>query len=265
MEKQELRLDRKSQLGSGRGLRIERRTAARFPLHAHDYYELEVILEGTGWQWINGVERPIQRGSTSMLSPADFHEIHPESETVLWNISFDETFLPRSVPEALLTGAYQTFQHMSGEQLGKLDMAAHLLLEEYHSGGATHPLVEYILSLVIHSGEEERPLSTMEKAVLYVDTHFRENPSLAQVAKQVCLSPVYFGSLFKKYTGDTYVNYLNMRKVKCARMLLESGISVTECCYSAGFGSLSGFLRAFKQSVGISPCAYRMLHRKEIV
>ena len=90
-----------------------------------------------------------------------------------------------------------------------------------------------------------------------MDTHFRENPTLAQAAEQACLSPVYFGSLFRKLTGKTYVQYLNSRKVVCAKMLLESGISVTETCYSAGFGSLSGFLHAFRQITGMSPKAYK--------
>jgi AraC-like DNA-binding protein len=40
-------------------------------------------------------------------------------------------------------------------------------------------------------------------------------------------------------------------------MLLESGLSVTETCFSAGFGSLSGFLYTFRQTTGMSPSAYK--------
>ena len=262
MDQNELRLDRLSQIGGDTGLRIQRRSAAWFPLHAHDYYELEIILEGSGQQWINGLERPISRGSTSLLSPADFHEVHPEPGTVLWNISFDESFLPRAVPEALLAGTYQSYQLIPEEILHKLDMAAKLLLEEYQCCGSIRPLMEYILSLVIRGGEGDQPLSAMQRAILYVDTHFRDNPTLAQAAEQACLSPVYFGCLFRKFTVKTYVQYLNIRKVDCAKMLLESGVSVTEACFSAGFGSLSGFLHAFRQVTGMSPKAYKGTMKK---
>lgn len=257
MEKEELRLDKLTQIGADKGLRVRYRPAYPFPLHAHEYYELEFIMEGTGKQWINGQEWPVARGAVSLLTPADFHEMQPEPGTILWNISFDESFLPLSVPEALLKGNYQPFHTVSEEILEKLDMAANLLLKESASDGLIRPLVEYILSLVIRNGEGSRGLSSMQKAILYVDTHFRENPSLSQAAEQACLSPVYFGSLFRKTTGKTYVQYLNFRKVECAKMLLASGVSVTEACYSAGFGSLSGFLHAFRQETGISPKLYK--------
>ena len=102
----------------------------------------------------------------------------------------------------------------------------------------------------------------MRRAILYVETHFRENPSLADAAEQACLSPVYFGNLFKQITGETYINFLNARKVSCAKMLLESGCSVTEACFASGFGSLSGFLHAFKQKTGVSPEKYKKGGRK---
>ena len=50
MDQNELRLDRLSQIGGDTGLRIQRRNATWFPLHAHEYYELEVIMDGSGRQ-----------------------------------------------------------------------------------------------------------------------------------------------------------------------------------------------------------------------
>ena len=103
----------------------------------------------------------------------------------------------------------------------------------------------------------------MRKALLYLETHFRENPSLADIANQACLSPEYFCSQFKQLTGMTYLQYLNQRKVNCAKMLLESGLSVTETCFSAGFGSLSGFLYTFRQATGLSPSEYKKFAAKK--
>lgn len=259
MEYQELRLDRVSQIGTDRAIKVQKRQAKFFPLHAHEYYELEIILEGSGQQWINGQEQMVTRGAVSLLSPADFHEVRPDSGTVLWNIAFDESVLSGDI---LLAGFYQPFQLFPEKTVAKLDLAAQLLAES-RTEQEIQPLMAYILLLVTQNSAQNQTVSGIQKAMRYVDTHFRDNPSLAQAAEQACLSPVYFGTLFRKVTGKTYVEYLNHRKVSCAKMLLRSGVSVTETCFSAGFGSLSGFLHAFRKITGMTPNDYREERRKK--
>lgn len=97
----------------------------------------------------------------------------------------------------------------------------------------------------------------MQRAVVYVQEHFRDAPSLAQAAAVACLSPTYFGAQFRQTVGCTYVEYLNRCRVDCARMLLRQGVSVTEACFGSGFGSVSGFLYTFRRQTGLTPQAYR--------
>lgn len=255
------RLDKASQIGST-GLRIQRRQAVSFPLHAHDYFEIEIVLRGSGTQWLNGREYPLQAGCAYLLRPADFHEIRVAEETYLWNISFEESLVPPEALEPLLAGQIQSVQYFDEPRLSRLDRAAALLMEETACGGSIQPLMAYLLAQLLQGDIGRAEPSPIRRTLLYLDAHFRESPTLAQAAEQACLSPVYFGSLFKQYTGETYINYLNARKVACAKMLLESGVSVTDACFSAGFGSLSGFLRAFRRSTGQSPDAYRRQHRR---
>ena len=119
--------------------------------------------------------------------------------------------------------------------------------------------MEYLLTLVMRTSDQVEELSPMRRAILYIETHFRESPTLADAAAEACLSAVYFGNQFKKVMGETFISYLNSRKVSCAMMLLERGASVTEACYSAGFGSLSGFLYTFKKKTGLTPAEYKRL------
>jgi YesN/AraC family two-component response regulator len=179
-----------------------------------------------------------------------------------WNIAFDETVLSMSRLESIFLKGGGFTRILDESTLLKIDTAAELLRQEAETDGCIRPLMEYLLTLLMDTDSENDELSPMRKAILYIETHFRENPSLADTAKQACLSPVYFGNLFKQLTGETYVNYLNSRKVTCAAMLLESGFSVAEACFSSGFGSLSGFLHTFKTKTGMSPEAYKQLHKK---
>ena len=264
MNKKEPRLDKNTHIGKDKHLSVKKRYSVTFPLHAHDYFEVEIILEGKGTQYINGKKQELQRGSISILSPSDFHEVIAESNKSLmaWNISFDETVLSSGRLESIFLKGSGFTRTLDEATLKKVDTAADLLMKEAKCDGCIRPLTEYLLTLLMDADDFSEQLLPMRKAILFIETHFRENPSLSDAAKQACLSPVYFGNLFKQITGKTYVDYLNSRKVNCAAMLLESGFSVAEACFSSGFGSLSGFLHTFKQKKGVSPENYKKMHKK---
>lgn len=251
------RFGRAAFIGEGRHLQVLHRTITEpFALHAHDYFELEIILQGSGIQRLNSHEYTLTRGSVYLLSPADFHEVIPTEPIELWNISFDETLLSAEQLERIFSDSRGFFHQITEPELKKLHTAAGLLKEEKHNAATVRPLMEYLLLLLCRENELAE-LSPIRKAILYIETHFRESPSLAQTAAVACLSPVYFGSLFKQTTGETYLSYLNRRKVHCAKMLLENSYTVTEACFSSGFGSLSGFLYTFKQYTGMTPEDFR--------
>ncbi len=253
MQEKHHRLRKKSFIGEERHLSIHRRPLSNVGLHAHDYFEIEIILEGKGTQILNHQENSLVRGCASVLTPADFHTVNAGScPSDAWNISFDETMIP-SQYLAPLYSIKNPIQTLSEEILQKVSIASDLLLKEAKNEISARPLLEYLLSLLLHPEKEQIPLSPIGRALNFIENHFRENPSLADAAKQACLSPGYFGALFKKTTGETYIQYLNARKVYCAEMLLKNGMSVADACFASGFGSLSGFLHAFKKIKGVAP------------
>lgn len=259
MSSSELRLKRNSYFTKGRHVCVKNRHTASFPLHTHDFFEIEIITDGTGIQILNGTEYKIRKGFVTMLTPADFHSItvFPESPLKILNIIFDETLLSEGMTEAFFKSS-GVCRELDGELMKKLDAVANLLILESDSEKYIRPLIEYLLALLTDIDENDKTVfSPVREAILYVETHFRESPSLAQAAERACLSTVYFGHLFKKTTGQTYINYLNQRKTDCASMLLETGLSVTEACFASGFGSLSGFLHTFKKIKGMSPDEYK--------
>lgn len=263
MKQTEKRLDKSTHIGKDKHFKIRKRFSKTFPLHAHEYFEVEIILEGEGIHRLNGKESVLKRGSVSILNPSDFHEVIAESDTSLmaWNIAFDETVISPARLESIFLNGSGFTRVLDEFTLLKADTVAGLLEQEAKENGCIKPLMEYLLTLIMEKKDVEDELSPMRKAILFIETHFRENPSLKEAADIACLTPVYFGNLFKKITGETYINYLNSRKVNCAAMLLESGLSVAEACFSSGFGSLSGFLHTFKQKMGVSPEGYKQMHR----
>ncbi|MBQ8388507.1 MAG: helix-turn-helix domain-containing protein [Clostridia bacterium] len=250
------RLEGSKSIGGGRHIRVDRRIPLSFPLHSHDYFEIEIVLRGGGRQLLNSVEADLLPGSVTLLTPADFHRVDLAKGTEIWNISFDSS-LPDAELLTRLTECRGFQRDVPPHMLARLDRAADFLLAECGEESPNfRPLISYLTDLILPAakGGEQTPIG---RALLYIDTYFRESPTLEQTAAQACLSPVYFGSLFKRVTGQTYLAYLNGRKLECARMLLENGVSVSQACFDSGFGSLSGFLYTFKRRVGVTPEEYR--------
>jgi AraC-like DNA-binding protein len=98
--------------------------------------------------------------------------------------------------------------------------------------------------------------AAMRQAVLYVDRHFREPLTLAEVAAQAHLSPNYCSQRFREVAGTSFQAYLQERRLRFARSLLEAtGLAVTEVCHAAGFGDLSHFGRVYRRRYGVPPSA----------
>lgn len=256
MSEQHPRLRRKDHLPAGRHFLAKQHAGEVYPVHAHEYYELELVIAGCGGQRLNGKEMRLERGSVYLLSPGDFHEITASQDLILWNISFDEQFISPELCRRML-GALPFVGSLSGERLDRTQQAMTLLCTEPEEEAA-RLLMQYIFHMISNGEGSAESLTPVGRAAAYLDAHFREPVTLAQVAAIACLSPVYFGACFHREMGCTYVEYRNRCRVECARMLLEHGVSVTETCFQSGFGSLSGFLYTFRQYTGMSPQAYRI-------
>jgi len=81
--------------------------------------------------------------------------------------------------------------------------------------------------------------------------------SLSDLSSQVAMSPFLFARVFRELIGMPPHKYLLRLRLARARTLLESGMNVTNTCYSAGFNNLSHFIRTFRRHFGFVPSAMR--------
>lgn len=88
----------------------------------------------------------------------------------------------------------------------------------------------------------------------YLNEHVDENISLERAAQHCALGKSQFCILFKKATGDTFINYFNGLKMRKAFALLSRGnIQVQEVADRLGLKDISYFSRLFKKYYNISP------------
>ncbi len=84
-----------------------------------------------------------------------------------------------------------------------------------------------------------------------------EELSLEALAAAVDRSPSYFHRMFKTSTGLTPKVYASGHRAKKLREGLETGTSVTEAMYDAGFNSSGRFYEKSTGMLGMTPTQYR--------
>lgn len=88
----------------------------------------------------------------------------------------------------------------------------------------------------------------------YVIDHYAEPLSIEKMAKMTKLSTLYFGTLFKRETGQTFRQYLTTIRINQAENMLSSGMyNVSEAAAECGFSNVFYFSKVFKEHRGITP------------
>ncbi|CAM4400631.1 response regulator [Paenibacillus alkaliterrae] len=101
------------------------------------------------------------------------------------------------------------------------------------------------------------------EAVAFIENHYRDSISLQQVADAVNVSRNYFSEMFKRVTGENFIDYLIALRVKRAKELLQgSSLKVYEVAEQSGFNDVKYFSKQFKKIVGLTPAEFQGLLRK---
>lgn len=84
------------------------------------------------------------------------------------------------------------------------------------------------------------------------------NMSLQYLADKWDLNAAYLGRLFKKETGNSFVDYLNWYRIeKAEKLLKETNIKGSDLCEKVGFSNYNYFYVVFKKLKGIKPMDIR--------
>jgi AraC family transcriptional regulator of adaptative response/methylated-DNA-[protein]-cysteine methyltransferase len=81
---------------------------------------------------------------------------------------------------------------------------------------------------------DSRDFARIAKAIRFIDEHFREQPSLEDVAAHAGLSEFHFNRLFRRWAGVTPKQYLAAVTGAAARMALAGNASVLDAAYTVG-------------------------------
>ncbi len=99
----------------------------------------------------------------------------------------------------------------------------------------------------------------VKKIKNYVDNYYSDaSLNVASVADAISLSPNYMSKIFKNYTGESLLSYINAVRINHAKEYLRvTNISVDEISVLAGFSNARSFRRNFQNLTGMTASDYR--------
>lgn len=98
----------------------------------------------------------------------------------------------------------------------------------------------------------------------FIDENFADpDLNISITSQHFNRSPAYLSGIYKKQTGRSLLEYINMKRVSYAEQLLKEGVSVVEAAEQSGFRDSGGFIRTFKRYRGITPGQLKTAKKQE--
>lgn len=239
-----------------------------YPLHRHDYIEIEYIIEGEIEQEINGITTLGKAGVCYCFTPQDLHKFKVLKPVLIHNICIDYKHAPLAIRQLLVNISSPLIGSIKSETLTQLNQWFNTLMELIVSD------VPYVQEKIIantlliitcifeHSVTENqktiRNYYHVNGAIDYINEHYSENIHIDDAAKALYLSTGYLSKLFTKVNGISFSDYLTLIRIEKAIIaLLETDKSILDIAFECGFNSFPTFSRNFKKLCNCAPSEYR--------
>ncbi|TAG26697.1 MAG: AraC family transcriptional regulator [Burkholderiales bacterium] len=266
------------------------RTALVTP-HRHEYFQIQVGLDGQSNQAIGGAVRPFGPRYLSFVLPYRVHMVpHPVGSNYCI-INFQQKFLwpalevdPLDLDDTPMARcpdlAPFLFQEYIDFEFNEADFARirswidemQILNQDRSFGALTgiRGILQQIIGLAcvrkqaellhcsVQHGGKTSQRDALQRVVRYVKDNLDKEISLTEAAAAAFLSPNYLTHLLKKETGRTFTDLVTDRRMERAKELLStSNIRVREVAYQCGFNDEAYFNRRFRQQFQQTPKQFR--------
>jgi len=252
----------------------------RYPMHWHNAAELVYNAAGTCCISVAGSDYSLEGGELLLIPAGEIHEIISCSKNgKRYFIQFDISSLDgfggindvRPFMEKIIKiGAGTCPQLKDSVEKCVMDLIREYESKDYAYALSINARIFDIIVLISRSQAGSLPdagstrsrtvagLKQINKAFEYIERNYPQQITLKDISQAVGFSEYYFSRLFKEYTGQSFLSYLNTYRVKQAAKLLKSTERpVLEIALDTGFNSLTTFNRIFRKIKGCSPSYYR--------
>ncbi len=253
-----------------------------FPLHYHDEYELNLIINAKGAKRIVGDHIDVIDDMELVLVGPNLphawftHECKSKNITeitIQWHKDLlDDRFLKKNQLNFISKMFERSAKGITFSKEAIAAISPRILSLDKKSGFDS----VISLMLILHDLSTSRNMHTLsgagfinnlvvsfnsrrlDKAFEYMNNNYDKPIVLKDIAKLVNMTEVSFSRFIKKRTGITFIDSLNeIRLGHASRMLIDSTHSIAEISYNCGFNNISNFNRIFKKKKSCTPTEFR--------
>lgn len=110
----------------------------------------------------------------------------------------------------------------------------------------------------VHLFKEKRLNPLVLEANHYIAQHYSEKIRLKDIAAALHINSSYFSRIYKAYTDETVIGYINQYRIRKAKeLMMTSNLSITDIATMIGFDDPSYFSPVFVRYTGFLPMQYR--------
>lgn len=259
-----------------------------FPLHWHEEMEIIYVIEGNINITIQNNEYTVHKNEIALIAPESIHSIrqHNDEPAVYFNILFrfsmlsggEEAICKKKYLDPIYERKFIMPEYLDDSNPIKSELEPlinNLTDINWPDGNKNELLIKARLLEIMHiiknhckkaQGDEKNANEVnrkIKKSLIYLETNYHENITIAQIAKVSNFSESYFSKLFRQLTGSSFTRYLkDYRLERAAQMLRNSDSRVSDVAFLVGFNNLSYFTRAFKTKYKINPKAYKEKYKQ---
>lgn len=253
--------------------------------HWHEELEIVYTLRGHSLHYIDGKCIESQPGRLIVVNSESSHNIIPDRtmyggrEIAVTVLIVSRQFLEVVFPN------FKTLYFMNEKETACPEICDLMTILARYDDSVDLTSYEKIyvkglvLQLLYHMTEEgvaekdailplnnQKNIERLKGVLQYIENHYMEKLSQAEVAEKFYFSKEYFARFFKKHTGMTFIEYLTKYRVHKARIqLMSSDAGILEIALNHGFSDDRRLILAFKEEYGTTPFQYRKMERnKEI-
>jgi AraC-like DNA-binding protein len=257
--------------------------------HAHDEYELHLMVATTGKVFVGDYIGRFQPGQFVLTGPRLPHNWVTETGAHEAVSLRDMVIQFRDDSLKQLAEAFPEFKNVlptlelakSGVEFVGFDQseAQALLASVRDTHGIARVLAFLRVLQKLHEWPKKRALSSakihstltgvvesrINDAVDYVVENFAYEISLERMAAMSDMSASAFSRHFQKSTGNKFVDFVNQVRIgKACVLLTETNDQVSSICYAVGFNNIANFNRHFAKIKGVTPSEFRRVVRANL-
>lgn len=257
---------------------VEESGGEKFYAHRNDNYFFLVAERGYASMDVDFNPVKFREGDIYFVAPGQVQDNVRANESDYWYVEVGTSLIPKEYLELFENAApFQQPQNMEPGEMEQCQSLLHLLAGQVKSNPdavyyrqLTKELLQTFLCVVAGQyakndvgGRISRPRQISRDFKRLLKENIRWNKSPSGYAGMLNISEAYLNEAVKKTTGFTAGYWIRDYVIlEAKRLLFYTEMSVKEIAHTLGYDDHTYFSRLFRQTVGITPLAFRAAYLK---